>query len=170
MTQAVSTRTRKRGVAYHERLLVPLRWWLISAAFAATLWLAFAVSIPYPAVLWAATAAVVVALGALLVGYGAATVAVQDGELRAGRAHIPVQLLADPTVLDADQTRLTTGRDADARAYLLLRPYLRRSIRVTVCDPDDPTPYWLVSSRRPERLVAVLRRAGAARTSPDGQV
>ena len=161
MSEAVSTSTQKRAVDYHERLLVPVRWWLLSAAFAASLWLAFWVSIPYPVVLWAATAAVVLALAALLVGYGAAQVAVQGGELRAGRAHIPVHLLADPTVLDADATRLTTGREADARAYLLLRPYVRRSVRVTVRDPQDPTPYWLVSSRRPERLAAALRRAGA---------
>src|SRR5690349_11259756 len=109
VSQAVSS--------YHERLLVPLRWWVLSAAFAATLWLAFEVSIPYPAVLWAATAVVVAALAALLIGYGAAEVAVRDGELRAGRARIPVGLLADPTVLDAEATRRTTGRDADARAY-----------------------------------------------------
>jgi hypothetical protein len=152
--------TQKGSAGYHERLLVPLRWWVLSAAFAATLWLAFEVSIPYPAVLWGATAAVVAALVALLVGYGAATVAVRNGELHAGRARIPVELLAEPTVLDSEATRLQTGREADARAYLLLRPYVRRSVRVTVTDRQDPTPYWLLSTRRPERLVAALRRAG----------
>lgn len=161
MSQAVSTRTRRGTADYHERLLVPLRWWLLSAAFAATLWLAFEVSIPYPAVLWAATAVVIAALAALLVGYGAAEVAVRDGELRAGRARIPVALLAGPTVLDAEATKLQIGREADARAYLLLRPYVRRSVRVDVTDREDPTPYWLLSTRRPERLVAALRRAGA---------
>ncbi len=159
----MSTTPPTRPAEYHERLLVPVRWWLLSAAFGASLWLAFEVSIPYPVVLWAATVAVVAALAALLLGYGAAQVAVRDGELRAGRARIPVHLLADPTVLDAEATRLAVGRDADARAYLLLRPYVRRSVRVTVRDRDDPTPYWLVSSRRPERLVATLRRAGAER-------
>jgi hypothetical protein len=24
-------------------------------------------------------------------------------------------------------------------------------------DPDDPTPYWLISSRHPDRLLAALR-------------
>jgi hypothetical protein len=24
-------------------------------------------------------------------------------------------------------------------------------------DPDDPTPYWLVSSRHPDRVLAALR-------------
>jgi DUF3093 family protein len=161
VSHPVSASPRKLDAAFRERLHVPLRWWLLTTAFVATLWLAFAVSIPYPVVLWAATAVMVLAAAALLVGYGAAEVAVRDGELRAGRARIPAHLLAEPTVLDADATRLQTGRNADARAYLLLRPYVRRSVRVTVCDPGDPTPYWLVSTRRPERLAAALRRAGA---------
>jgi hypothetical protein len=42
------------------------------------------------------------------------------------------------------------GRDADARAYLLLRPYLKRAVRVEITDPADPTPYWLVSTRHPK--------------------
>jgi hypothetical protein len=26
-----------------------------------------------------------------------------------------------------------------------------------VLDPDDPTPYWVISTRRPEHLIAALR-------------
>jgi hypothetical protein len=29
-------------------------------------------------------------------------------------------------------------------------------VRVDVADDDDPTPYWLVSSRRPAALAAAL--------------
>ena len=60
------------------------------------------------------------------------------------------QLTADLTVL------IHAGVDADARAYLLIRPYLKRSVRVELRDPRDATPYWLVSSRRPEQLVTAL--------------
>ena len=52
--------------------------------------------------------------------------------------------------------------DADARAYLLLRPYLSRAVMVPVDDPADPTPYWLVSTRRPDELVAALDAAASA--------
>jgi hypothetical protein len=58
--------------------------------------------------------------------------------------------------LDAEATRRLAGRDADARAYLLLRPYLSRAVRIDIDDPADPTPYWLVSTRRPDRLAAAL--------------
>ena len=54
--------------------------------------------------------------------------------------------------LDADATRRAAGVDADARAFLLLRPYLKRSVRVEITDPADPAPYWLVSTRHPDEL------------------
>jgi hypothetical protein len=50
------------------------------------------------------------------------------------------------------------GVDADARAFLLLRPYLKRSLKVQVLDPADPTPYWLLSTRRPAKLAEALNR------------
>jgi hypothetical protein len=31
---------------------------------------------------------------------------------------------------------------------------------VTIDDPRDPTPYWLISSRHPRRLAAALTRSG----------
>lgn len=140
---------------YTERLTVPLRWWVQATMMVASLWLAVVVAMP-------ATAATVVTLvaaslvAALLLAYGAARVAVGEGELRAGRARIALELLGAAEALDAERTRAVAGVEADARAYLLLRPYLKRSVRVEVTDPADPTPYWLVSTRHPDRLVAAL--------------
>jgi hypothetical protein len=68
-----------------------------------------------------------------------------------------------PVALDAADTRRRAGVDADARAYLLLRPYLKRAVMVPVDDPADPTPYWLVSTRRPDELVAALDAAASGR-------
>jgi hypothetical protein len=44
----------------------------------------------------------------------------------------------------------------DGRAYLCLRGWISPVVRVELDDPDDPTPYWLVSTRRPAQLVAAL--------------
>ena len=147
---------------YDERLGVPLRWWALATMFLASMLLAFLVATP----LWVAltgTAVLVVLVLTLFLGYGAARISVHDGVLTAGRARIPLAHVGEVLPLDADDTRRLAGRDADARAYLLLRPYLRRAVRIGIDDPADPTPYWLVSTRRPERLAAVLRR-----TEPGG--
>jgi hypothetical protein len=144
-----------RGGYYLEHLRIPLRWWALATMFWATTLIAFLVATPA----WVALLSIgsLTALSvAVLVSYGAAQVSVADGSFRAGRASIPVALLSDPEALDAAATKRVAGVEADARAYLLLRPYVDRAVRVRVDDPADPTPYWLVSTRHPETLVQVL--------------
>jgi hypothetical protein len=156
----VSNRQSPSVASYDERLGVPLRWWALATMFLATVLLAFLVAAP----VWVAfsgTAVLVALVVALFVGYGTARISVHDGLFRAGRAQIPVSLLGEVTALDAPARQRLAGVDADARAYLLLRPYLQRAVRVDLADPADPTPYWLVSTRRPAQLVAAL---SAART------
>ena len=152
-------------VTYSERLAVPARWWVLAALLVASFWLAMAAALPgWVAWLLTALAAAVAAL--LLLGYGAARVEVADGWLRAGRARIPVDLLGRVETLDAEGTRRRTGVDADARAFLVLRPYIPGSVRGEVTDPADPTPYWLVSTRDPARLARILAARGASPAVP----
>ena len=47
------------------------------------------------------------------------------------------------------------------RAFLVIRGWVDPVVRVTLDDPNDPTPYWLISTRRPEELVRVLASAAA---------
>jgi hypothetical protein len=144
--------------AYDERLRVPLRWWALGTMFWASLFVAVLVATP----LWVALASggvLLVAVLVLFLAYGAARVSVREGVLTAGRARISVTDLGPVQALDPESTRSLAGREADARAYLLLRPYLRRSVRVDIADPRDPTPYWLVATRHPDRLAGALTQA-----------
>ena len=148
--------------SYAERLGVPLRWWVQGTMLVATLWLAVAVAVPALGA-WIVTAVALAVLALGLWSYGAARISVADGTFRAGRAHIAARYVGTAIPLDAEETRRTAGADADARAYLLLRPYLKRAVKVEITDPADPAPYWLVSTRRPEELaraLAALTHAG----------
>lgn len=140
---------------YAERLTVPLRWWVQATMMVASLWLAVAVAMPpIAATVVTLVAATLVAAG--LLAYGAARVEVVDGEFRAGRARIPLAMLGPVEALDVEQARRAAGVEADARAYLLIRPYLKRAVKVSIADPADPTPYWLVGTRHPRQLAAAL--------------
>ena len=149
---------------YAERLTVPLRWWVQGTMFVASLWLAVLAATP-ESVAWSVTAVAMAVMVALFVGYGRPRVSVDGTTFRAGRAHIPLELVGPATALDADGVRRQAGVDADARAYLLLRPYLKRGVRVDIADPADPTPYWLVSSRRPDALVSALEAGRTRQTA-----
>jgi hypothetical protein len=141
---------------YDERLGVPLRWWVQGVMLVATLWLALIVSLP-GALAWTFTGIALALLVALLVSYGSPHVTVADGWFRAGRARIEAVHLGAVAALDPEESRRVAGPEADARAYLLLRPYLKRAVRVQITDPADPTPYWLVSSRHPDELARAVR-------------
>jgi DUF3093 family protein len=144
-----------------ESLHVPLRWWALATMFLASVLLAFLVAMP-AAVAFAATFVLVALTVLVFWSFGNGRVEVSDATFRAGRAHIPVGYLADPVALDRDGTRRVAGVDADARAFLVLRPYIATSVRVRVVDPADPTPYWLVSTRHPAALAAALTVAISA--------
>jgi hypothetical protein len=102
-----------------------------------------------------------VAAALLLAGLGASTpaVGVEGDEFVAGRARIPVGLTGAAQPLDAAQLRRAHGTELDARAYLCMRGWIPTGVRVEISDPQDPTPYWLVSTRRPQQLVAALDAA-----------
>jgi len=64
--------------------------------------------------------------------------------------------------LDAAATEVRGGVQADGRAHLVLKPYIATAVEIELDDPDDPVPYWLVSSRRPQALAAALSAAAPA--------
>jgi hypothetical protein len=89
----------------------------------------------------------------------AVQIQVTDSRLTVGRAVIEHRYLGAATALDAVRARSRRGPTADARAYLVLRPYIATAVEVAVEDPDDPVPYWLVATRHPEALAAALTEA-----------
>ncbi len=146
--------------AYAERLWFGPTGWVCVVGLAGVAAIAL-----YPVGPVAAAVAAVLALagGAAAASAVATRVRVAGGELHAGSAHIPLDLLGDAVPLDAAATRAELGPRLDARAYLCLRAWARTAVRVPVLDPADPTPYWLVSTRHPQRLGAAVAAGRRAR-------
>ena len=88
--------------------------------------------------------------------------AVTDTELLAGRARLPLSVVSATEAFRGDEAQLERGQRLDARAWLLLRGWVGPVLRIQLDDPADPTPYWLVSTRRPEELAAALKGDAAA--------
>lgn len=152
-------RTARVRPAYRERLRVPVRWWIQWGLMVASFWLAMVAAIPGP-LPWYLTGGLVLVLIWLLRWYGSARIVVTDEWLQAGRARIERRYLGQVEALDIARMRAVSGPEADARAFLVLRPYVKAGVRLTLDDPRDPTPYWLVSSRRPRALAAALTAPG----------
>jgi hypothetical protein len=88
------------------------------------------------------------------------TVEVADGELRAGRARLPLSVVGGVRAAHAADAVHERGVRLHADAWLLIRGWIPDVVRVELDDPQDPTPYWIISSRRADALAAAI--AGAA--------
>jgi hypothetical protein len=144
---------------YRERLHVPLAWWLLAvptvAIMGATLYAGLAW--PWPAVIIGGLA---VGCAAVLVSLGRARIQVSGGMLRAGNAVLPVTAVAKVVVTDEKQTARLRGPHGDPSARLYSRPYLKQAVYLALAgEPGDPAPgYWLVGTRHPAQLAAVIER------------
>lgn len=140
---------------YDEQLRVPPTWWLRGVILALTVWWVLFV---------AATVEVAIGGGVLALGlvafaltrYGAVRVVVDVTGLHVGQAHLPWQYVGPVARLDAEQTRKVLGVEADARAFLVVRPYCHETVKVHINDVADATPYWIVSTRHATSLATSL--------------
>ena len=107
-------------------------------------------------------AVVVTAVAEALVILGSPVLSVADGVLTAGHARIPVALTGETEAFRGRGATAARGTDLDARAFTLFRGWVDPVVRVHLTDPDDPAPYWLLSTRRPEELRAALAAEHAA--------
>jgi hypothetical protein len=79
-----------------------------------------------------------------------------EDRLRAGRAEIALQYVGEAVPAADAAARVELGTGLDARAFLVIRGWIRPVVRVPITDPADPTPYWILSSRRPHELAAAI--------------
>ena len=170
---------------YHERLWVPVSWWLVGLAVIVILGTELVAGFGGAAV--AAIYAVLVAgWAALLLSWGRPQVEVAGGELIVGRARLPLTAVGEVSALDREQTRAIAGPRADPAAFTLIRPYLREAVYIEVTEPGAGgvpqrrlrwrqwrpqvevteltagTPYWLVATRHPGKLAAAINSARPA--------
>lgn len=154
------SRVASENVRYREQLWVPWWWWPLGFVPAAVFAYEFGMGVrnlpgwlPF-AVLFAVTVATLLWLGRLEV-----RVTDTDGEVEmwAGEAHLPVTAIARCAEVPRSAKSAALGRQLDPAAYVLHRSWVGPMVLLVVDDPDDPTPYWLVSCRNPQRALSALR-------------
>jgi hypothetical protein len=77
-------------------------------------------------------------------------------ELSVGRFRIPLKVIGNCTQFNNEELKLAIGVNADARAQLVIRGYIKTGLKIEIKDPEDPTPHVIVSTRRPAELAVAL--------------
>lgn len=150
---------------YRERIPVPVWWWLLGGVLVVSIVVAvWAYTTDVAGLVTFVLASALVA--AALLAWTGPLVRTDQDALSVGRARIQWRYLAGATPLDAAQTARRLGPDADPDAYLAQRPFVPTAVEVSLADPADPHPYWLVSTRRPEELAAAINERATGVPGP----
>ncbi len=153
------SRVAPQTVRYHERLWVPWWWWPAGLGVAGLI--AFEVNmgvrslpdwLPY-VVLFAIAAGALLWLGRLEIRVTSGA----DTEVWAGQAHLPASVITRSAEVPASAKSAALGRQLDPAAFVAHRGWVGPLVLLVLDDPDDPTPYWLVSTRHPDRVLSALR-------------
>jgi len=144
-----------KGVSYKEVIRAPL--WLV--AFVYFLFLSLVLSV------WAAlgntpamiTFAVLTLWLIVLFFKTALKIEVDQTHLRVGGASIEHKYIGEVTVLSSAEVKLIRTRDADPLAYLAIRFWSSKAIKLQVSDARDKTPYWLITTSNGQELVKALK-------------
>jgi hypothetical protein len=81
---------------------------------------------------------------------------VTKGTLRVGKATIERRFVGTAEAFRGREATAERGTRLNGLAFLCIRGWVDPVVRVEITDPADRTPYWLTSTRHPERLIAAL--------------
>ena len=82
---------------------------------------------------------------------------VDQTHLRVGHASIEHVSIGEVNVLTPAQVKLTRTRDADPLAFLAIRFWGSKAVKVQVLDARDKTPYWLITTKKGTELLKALK-------------
>ena len=138
---------------YRERLLPPLSVF-VACALLVFLPINQAVGVVMAAVFYVATVVLLVFTSPVLT--------IDDEGFSAGRARLFAHEIGEVAGFSGSEATRERGPGLDARAWTLFRGWVKPVVKITLTDLDDPAPYWLVSTRRPDevarRLEEIRRR------------
>ncbi len=139
---------------YKERSPWPVWLWLfllfLAGSLALAVWAALGTR-------WGSITMLVQLLGLIYLSQSTVLViqVTKDG-LRVGSAHIDRKFIGNIEALTSDQMRQWRGPLCDPASFMVLRFWISTGVKVEIRDPKDPTPYWLISSKKAQPLMAAL--------------
>lgn len=147
-------------VLYSERQWVPWYWWAVGLGLALLISAQFSLNRTF---VWFIIPLVVVGglIGWFLLWLSKTVVRVEqdpDGTrwLSVGEANLPSTVVARSMVVPASARQNALGRQLDPAAYLVTHAWVPEHVILVLDDPEDPTPYWMVSARDPEAVLAAF--------------
>ena len=160
------------GAEYRERLRTPWWWYPIGILVGILLGAEFDFVMPQALVGLPVLLAVLIAI-AVVWRISSGTVRVTGGRVVAGVRSLPVAEVEHGYRLSYAELRRLVGRHGDPLAFTFIRSWVGPGVQLVLTPRADgspaaerlPEPYWVLSSRHPDRLLAAVEAARAQLTS-----
>ena len=81
---------------------------------------------------------------------------VREKSLSVGVVSIPRSLLGRVEVIAKDQIFQERGPKLEPAAFKVFQGTVKTAVKIEISDPSDPTPYWIISTRKPIQLASAL--------------
>lgn len=167
MTEPVSDQVVAAG--YRERLRTPW-WWYPAGAVAALLLGAEFIFVLPDSLAWLPVVLSILLGLAVVWRMSSGEVAVTGSELKAGDRSLPLARIEQVHELSYAELRRVVGRHGDPLAFNFVRSWVGPGVQLVLTEPPPrdpdaewalpPEPYWVVSTRHPDRLLAAIRAGG----------
>ena len=145
--------TPSDAVLYNEKLWPNVWIWLGSAGLSGAGILVFA---PISLAAGITAAVVLFVIIAVLLVLSTPAITVTGSTLRVGRATIERRFVGSASAFRGTEATAERGTRLNGLAFLCIRGWIDPVVRMEITDPSDRTPYWLTSTRHPDRLLAAL--------------
>jgi hypothetical protein len=100
----------------------------------------------------------VLAIWALLI-FRAPKIELSELELKVGRVSILRNLIGEAEVISKEGIFLERGPNLNPGAHKVFQGSVKTAIKIPITDAEDPTPYWLISTRNPDKLAELLKKS-----------
>ena len=152
----MSTSARNSPVVFKERVGWPIWLWafllFLSGSLSVAIWAALGNT-------WAEVSFLAQALGLIFLWQSTPLeIEVTADSLRVGPARIERKYISGVTSLSNEEMRILRGPKINTAAYMQIRFWISTGLKITISDPQDPTPYWLVSSKKAHQLAGALNK------------
>ena len=85
------------------------------------------------------------------------TIEIEGDLLRVGGAAIENKYLGDVEILDRLKMQHYMRIGFNPRAFYAIRFWVKTGVKISIDDVRDPTPFWIVSSKRATEIEALLK-------------
>lgn len=140
-------------IVYRERVLPNVGVIALPILLFPSVW---AIMLPLNAVFAFPVALALTLVFAVFIFVSSPVIEISNQTLSARGAKIPLRNLGVVEIIPKSNSFEELGPKLDARAWLSVQASVKTMVKIEILDKQDPTPYWLLSTRKPEELKKAL--------------